>query len=43
MAGRLYTSMLGGVMGNLMSEFWPGLQKIERKFQRKSKGANSFK
>ena len=33
--------MLGGVMGNLMSEFWPGL--IERKLQRKSKGANSFK
>ena len=27
MAGRLYTSLLGGVIGNLMSEFWPDLQK----------------
>jgi hypothetical protein len=51
MAGRLYTSLLGGVMGNLMSEFWPDLQK---KFlhsrhrrasgsHRNSKGANSFR
>jgi hypothetical protein len=23
----LYTSLLGGVIGNLMSEFWPDLQK----------------
>jgi hypothetical protein len=27
MAGRLYTSLLGGVIGNVMSEFWPDLQK----------------
>ena len=27
MAGRLYTSLLGGVIGNLTSEFWPDIQK----------------
>ncbi len=27
MAGRVETSVFGGVMGNLMSEFWPDLQK----------------
>ena len=27
MASRVYSSLLGGVMGNLMSEFWPDLQK----------------
>ena len=27
MAGRLYTSLLGGVMGNLLSEFGPDLQR----------------
>ena len=27
MAGRLYTSLLGGVIGNLTSEFWPDVQK----------------
>jgi hypothetical protein len=27
MAGRVETSLFGGVMGNLMSEFWPDLQK----------------
>jgi hypothetical protein len=27
MAGRVYTSLLGGVIGNLTSEFWPDLQK----------------
>jgi hypothetical protein len=32
MAGRLETSFLGGVTGNLMSEFWPDVQK---KFFRK--------
>jgi len=32
MAGRIETSMFGGVTGNLMSEFWPD---IERKFFRK--------
>ncbi len=27
MAGRLQTSLTGGVIGNLMSEFWPDIQK----------------
>ncbi|HXK03438.1 MAG TPA: hypothetical protein VMS37_13620 [Verrucomicrobiae bacterium] len=27
MAGRVETSLFGGVMGNLMSEFWPDLQR----------------
>ena len=27
MAGRLYTSLLGGIIGNVMSEFWPDVQK----------------
>jgi hypothetical protein len=27
MLGRLRSSFTGGVMGNLMSEFWPDLQK----------------
>jgi hypothetical protein len=27
MAGRLYTSLLGSVIGNLTSEFWPDVQK----------------
>jgi hypothetical protein len=27
MAGRLETSFFGGVMGNLMSEFWPDVQR----------------
>jgi len=27
MAGRVETSLLGGVTGNLMSEFWPDIQK----------------
>ncbi|HEY2014805.1 MAG TPA: hypothetical protein VGH38_14955 [Bryobacteraceae bacterium] len=27
MAGRLETSLFGGVTGNLMSEFWPDIQK----------------
>jgi hypothetical protein len=27
MAGRLNTSFMGGIMGNLMSEFWPDIQK----------------
>ena len=27
MAGRLETSFFGGLMGNLMSEFWPDLQR----------------
>jgi hypothetical protein len=35
MAGRIETSMFGGVMGNLMSEFWPDLQK--KFFRKKTK------
>jgi hypothetical protein len=27
MLGRLNTSFTGGIMGNLMSEFWPDLQE----------------
>jgi hypothetical protein len=27
MAGRVTTSLTGGVIGNLMSEFWPDIQK----------------
>jgi len=27
MAERLSTSLTGGVVGNLMSEFWPDIQK----------------
>jgi hypothetical protein len=35
MAGRVETSMLGGVTGNLLSEFWPDLQrKLLRKNHR---------
>jgi hypothetical protein len=34
MAGRVETSLFGGVTGNLMSEFWPDIQ---RKFQKKAK------
>ena len=35
MAGRIETSMLGGVTGSLMSEFWPDIQK--KFFRKKSK------
>ena len=35
MAGRIETSMLGGVTGNLMSEFWPDIQR--KFFRKKSK------
>jgi hypothetical protein len=35
MAGRIETSLFGGVMGNLMSEFWPDIQR--KFFQKKSK------
>jgi hypothetical protein len=35
MAGRVETSMLGGVTGSLMSEFWPDIQK--KFFRKKSK------
>lgn len=34
MVGRLQTSLLGSVIGNLMSEFWPDIQKkfFQKKF-----------
>jgi hypothetical protein len=35
MAGRIETCLLGGVTGNLMSEFWPDIQK--KFFHRKAK------
>jgi hypothetical protein len=35
MAGRIETSLLGGVTGNLLSEFWPDLQR--KFFHKKSK------
>jgi hypothetical protein len=35
MAGRVETSLFGGVMGNLMSEFWPDVQR--KFFQKKPK------
>lgn len=35
MTGRIATSLLGDVMGNLMSEFWPDVQK--KLFHKKSK------
>jgi len=35
MAGRLETSLLGGLTGNLMSEFWPDVQR--KLFHRKPK------
>jgi hypothetical protein len=37
MVGRLHTSLFGGVTGNLLSEFWPDLQRkfLRRKHDRK--------
>lgn len=35
MAGRVETSLFGGVVGNLMSEFWPDVQR--KFFQKKAK------
>jgi hypothetical protein len=37
MVGRLHTSLMGGISGNLLSEFWPDLQKkfLHRKHPRK--------
>jgi hypothetical protein len=29
MFGRVWTSMMGGAVGNLMSEFWPDVQKLK--------------
>jgi len=31
MVGRLGTCLMGGATGNLMCEFWPGVQKLFRK------------
>jgi hypothetical protein len=28
MVGRLGTSLMGGAIGNLMSEFWPDVQRM---------------
>jgi hypothetical protein len=39
MAGRIETGVFGGVTGNLLSEFWPDLQR--KFFHRKPKGSNS--
>jgi hypothetical protein len=37
MVGRLTTSLTGGVTGNLLSEFWPDLERLKKKiFSRKS-------
>jgi hypothetical protein len=37
MLGRLHTSLMGGVTGNLLSEFWPDLERkfLHRKRPRK--------
>lgn len=32
MLGRLNSSFQGGVIGNLLSEFWPDLENLEKKF-----------
>jgi hypothetical protein len=39
MLGRLDTSFTGGIMGNLMSEFWPDLQGLQKKIFRRKKPA----
>jgi len=41
MAGRLETSLFGGVTGNLMSEFWPDIQK--KLFHHKQKDLSAKK
>ena len=28
MAGRIWTSLTGGIIGNLMSEFWPDVHRV---------------
>jgi hypothetical protein len=38
MLGRIGTSMTGGVTGNLMSEFWPDVQRLLPAVQRKLLG-----
>ncbi len=38
MLGRIGTSMTGGVTGNLMSEFWPDVQRLMPAMQRKLLG-----
>ena len=35
MAERIETSLLGSVTGNLMSEFWPDVQKVLPDLQKK--------
>jgi hypothetical protein len=35
MMGRVETSLFGGLTGNLLSEFWPDLQR--KLFRKKSK------
>jgi hypothetical protein len=36
MVSRIWTSMMGGAVGNLMSEFWPDAEQLERRlFHRK--------
>jgi hypothetical protein len=41
MACRVSTSLSGGIMGNLMSEFWPDLQK--RFFHKRHSGTSPEK
>lgn len=41
MAGRVETSLFGGLTGNLMSEFWPDIQR--KFFQKKSKSKQVIK
>jgi hypothetical protein len=38
MAGRLQTSLTGSVIGNLMCEFWPDIQKHVLHRKRTSRG-----
>jgi hypothetical protein len=38
MLGRIGTSLTGGVTGNLMSEFWPDVQRLLPAVQRKLLG-----
>jgi hypothetical protein len=38
MLGRIGTSMTGGVTGNLMSEFWPDIQRLLPAMQRRFLG-----
>jgi hypothetical protein len=40
MLNRLNTSFSGGIMGNLMSEFWPDLETLQKKFLHRKPAAN---